>query len=100
MTNSMTLAAALPASSHAVDETSAHDSRGSTVPASSHRVNPASPDVVALNFRVPREFRRQLKVLAAERGISMTALLERALECLVNCETHNGTRDHGAGRCD
>jgi hypothetical protein len=37
----------------------------------------SAPDVhlVCLNFKVPFEFRRQFKVYAAERGMTMTGLL-------------------------
>lgn len=96
MTKSTMLAVASPSASGVVDETSARERRESMVSALPRRSHPVSSDVVALNFKVPREFRRHLKVLAAERGVSMTALLERAFECLVNCEMHGGT----AGRCD
>jgi hypothetical protein len=70
-----------------------------TLPAT-RQVRSAASGTVALNFKVPREFRRHLKMLAAERGVSMTALLERALECLVNCETHGHARHSGTERPD
>jgi hypothetical protein len=37
-------------------------------------------DVVAMNFKVPAEFRKNMKQYAAELGISMTDLLTRAVE--------------------
>ncbi len=38
--------------------------------------------LVALNFRVPLDLRRRLKVLAAERSVTMTDLLLELLERL------------------
>jgi len=35
-------------------------------------------DLVALNFKVPAEFRRAFKLYATERGLSMVELLRRA----------------------
>lgn len=36
--------------------------------------------LVALNFRVPLNVRRRLKLLAAEKGVTMTTLLMSAIE--------------------
>jgi hypothetical protein len=37
-------------------------------------------DAVAMNFKVPGEFRKKMKQYAAELGISMTDLLMRSIE--------------------
>jgi predicted DNA-binding protein len=38
--------------------------------------------LVSLNFRVPLELRKQLRMLAVERGVTMTCLLMEILEDL------------------
>jgi hypothetical protein len=42
----------------------------------------AKPRLVAVNFRIPLDLRRRLKILAATRNITMTSLLLELLEHL------------------
>ena len=39
--------------------------------------------LVSLNFRVPMEFRKRLRLMAAERGVTMTCLLLELLGTLI-----------------
>jgi hypothetical protein len=39
--------------------------------------------LVSLNFRVPMEFRKQLRLMAAERGVTMTCLLLELLQAVI-----------------
>jgi hypothetical protein len=60
------------------------DKQNSQSPSLSTR-GPASPrkptkTLVALNFQVPFEFRQRLKLAAASRGVTMTALVIAALD--------------------
>ena len=43
----------------------------------------ATPELVQLKVKVPRELRRRLKVLAAETGQPMNALVVQALTALL-----------------
>ena len=49
--------------------------------------------LVALNFRVPLDLRRRLKVLAASRSTTMTNLLLELLERLEQEESSRVKRD-------
>lgn len=44
--------------------------------------------LVALNFRVPFEFRQRLKVAATNRGVTMTELVVAALESDLSAHAH------------
>lgn len=48
----------------------------------SHNLSKEPPtELVPLNFKVPAEFRRDLKIEAADRGMTMTSLLYEMYEC-------------------
>jgi hypothetical protein len=64
--------------------------------------NPISkgPRLVALNFRVPLELRRRLRIVAAERGVTMTSLVLDTLDPVIRTqsapvckESLNGTNE-------
>ena len=59
---------------------------------SSHRT-PTSRDarLVSLNFKVPFEFRQRLKILAAQRAMTMTELLTIAVEAFVGANAGGDT---------
>lgn len=46
-----------------------------TLQASRNLSKESSAELVPLNFKVPAEFRRELKIEAADRGMTMTNLL-------------------------
>jgi hypothetical protein len=48
--------------------------------ASTNLTKSSDTDVVAMNFKVPAEFRKTMKKYAAELSISMTDLLMQAVE--------------------
>lgn len=43
--------------------------------------------LVALNFRVPLELRRQLRIVAAERGVTMTSLVLETLNTVIRTQS-------------
>lgn len=50
------------------------------------RNDASSQRPVALNFRVPLELRRHLRIIAAERGVTMTSLMLGILHTVIESE--------------
>jgi len=53
------------------------------------RPDNSSPQItrlVALNFRVPLELRRRLRIVAAQRGVTMTSLVLDTLQAVIQME--------------
>jgi hypothetical protein len=49
--------------------------------------------LVALNFRVPLELRRRLRIVAAERGVTMTSLVLDTLHAVIDRERKEDRKD-------
>ena len=49
--------------------------------------------LVALNFRVPLELRRHLRIVAAERGVTMTSLVLDTLQMVLHPRDESERKD-------
>lgn len=54
--------------------------------------------LVALNFRVPLETRRRLRIVAAERGVTMTTLVLDTLQTVIQSTEEPERKDNFNGR--
>lgn len=61
----------------------ANSSKGSptALPASTNLSKAPSSELVAMNFKVPAEFRREFKLEATARDMDMVELFQQAYEC-------------------
>jgi hypothetical protein len=57
--------------------------------------NPSEHRLVALNFRVPVGLRRQLRITAAQRGVTMTSLMLELIEKHCQSEARAAVKKDG-----